>query len=520
MPARGLTDPAARCESLAGLSRAGKTGGWIAAGVFLAVAWLGPAGVSSAAAPRPHVVGNQLVDARSSQAFVPRGVNWPSFEYACSDGYGYSNSTGARTVGPDAAGAAAIARWHVNTVRLPLNQDCWLGDDGLPKFGKASGYRRAVRKWVATLHRAGLVVVLDLHWSGPAGVVANGQRAMADDRSDNFWGSVARTFRRDRSVIFDVFNEPYSRYGDTGLAFDLTWDCWLKGGCNAPRAHIRRPLTGSTFATIGMQALVDAIRATGARQPIMVSGRDFANDLSGWAANRPTDDQLVASFHNYNNQPCSSPACWDATIAPLVTQVPVVSGEFGANDCSASFVESFMDWADLRGVGYLMWAWWVLPHSRCSTHAVLANVKGDARPPNGTALKAHLAALAPRLTLAGPKTQVLDAALELRVRCSQPCRARAAGQLLVATRSAQRAAASTTFRLQPAARALPVGRTRTLAIKIPRKARRAAAAALRRSQSVSARITIVVTAGSHSSQKTRSVKLRAASGSARAQVHG
>ena len=461
----------------------------------------------SAAGPRLQVVGKHLVDARSSQVFVPRGVNWPSFEYACHDGYGYSNSATATSVGPDAAGARAIARWHINTVRVPLNQDCWLREDGLPAFGKARGYRAAVRRWVSTLHRAGLAVILDLHWSGPAGVVADGLRGMADRRSDDFWRSVARTFRKDRSVIFDVFNEPYERYGDNGLVFDLTWDCWRSGGCNAPRAHLLQPLDDTTFATIGMQAMVDAIRSTGATQPIMLAGRHFANDLRGWAANRPADDRLIASFHNYDFQPCHTKACWNATIAPLATEVPVVTGEFGEMDCAASHVKSFMKWADRHGVGYLMWAWWLLPDTRCSTLAVLADVNGRARAPNGTALKAHLAALAPRLSLGGPKTQVLDAAVEVRVRCKERCDARAAGQLRVATGSPNVAAASKTFRLEPASGALPPGRTRRLALEIPRKARQAAATALRGRRPVSALITVVVTNGSHSRRKRRSVRL-------------
>lgn len=39
---------------------------------------------ASAAAPQPVVVGNHFTDARTGAVFVPRGVNWPSFEYACS----------------------------------------------------------------------------------------------------------------------------------------------------------------------------------------------------------------------------------------------------------------------------------------------------------------------------------------------------------------------------------------------------------------------------------------------------
>ena len=482
---------------------------WSGVCVLVVAGCLGAAGVSHAAAPRIKVVGNHLVDARSGLVFVPRGVNWPSFEYACADGYGYSNLATKRSVGPTAAGAALIASWHVNTVRVPLNQDCWLGEDGLPRFGDVSGYRAAVRKWVAILHRAGLAVILDLHWSGPAGAVANGLRAMPDDRSDDFWRSVARTFRKDRSVIFDVFNEPYERYDATllKLVFDLTWDCWRDGGCNAPRAHLLEPLDGTTYPAIGMQALVDAVRSAGAGQPIMVGGRHFANDLGEWGAHRPADARLVASFHNYDFQPCHTEACWDATIAPLAGEVPVVTGEFGEIDCSAAHVKAFMRWADRHGVGYLMWAWWVLPEKGCSSLAVLANVHGKARAPKGTALRSHLASLAPRLTLGGPRIQVLDGAVEVRVRCRTRCQAFGQGRLLVAA-GAGTAATSGRFRLGSSSRALRRGRTRTLALRIPVKARRAAAAALLEQRSVSARITVVATDGSDSSRRTRSVQLR------------
>jgi hypothetical protein len=481
-------------ESLAGLSRARKSGCWVVAAVLLAVACLASPGLAAAGGPRLKVVGNQLIDNRSDQVFVARGVNWPSFEYACKDGYGYSNSANRRTVGPDAAGAALMLSWHINTVRLPVNQDCWLGDDKLPKFGRASGYRKALRKWVSVLHRAGLAVVLDLHWSGPKGIVANGQRAMADDRSDDFWRSIARVFKKDPSVIFDVFNEPYSRYGDSGLVFDLTWDCWRNGGCDAPRPHILQPLDGRTYKTIGMQAMIDAIRATGATQPIILSGRDFANDLNGWLANRPADGQLIAGFHNYSHQPCNTQACWDATVGPVAAQVPVISGEFGENDCAATHVNSFMNWADQRRIGYLIWAWWVLPDTHCSTLAVLADVKGHARAPNGTAFKSHLSRLAPRVTLGGAKTQTLDGAIEVRVRCRRVCRARVTGRLLRG--------------LKAVSRELPAGGTRTLALQLPAELRRAAAEALRMGKTVSARVTVVATADSLTTRKSRLVELR------------
>src|SRR4051794_15735696 len=85
--------------------------------------------------PQLQVAGNKLVDASPGQTFIPRGANWPSFEYACFYGYAYSNTAQDGNVDPSPQGAALIASWHINTVRVPLNQNCWLGLDGSPAFG-------------------------------------------------------------------------------------------------------------------------------------------------------------------------------------------------------------------------------------------------------------------------------------------------------------------------------------------------------------------------------------------------
>ena len=425
------------------------------------------------------------MDARSGQTFVPRGVNWPSFEYACSDGYGYSNVASAENVGPDAAGAALIASWHINTVRIPLNQDCWLGEDGLPRFGKTSGYRAAVSRWVTALHEADLAVVLDLHWSGPAGVVSDGQRAMPDDRSDDFWtlgrADVQEGPRGDlRRLQRALLALRHERDADLRPDLELLAQRRLRWR-RAPATG--RPLDGRTFTTIGAGG-------AGGRDPgdrgeaADHARRDRLRERPARSGSRtdPTTSRVVASFHNYGGHLCHNETCWDEVIAPIAAETPVVTGEFGETDCQTN-PESFMDWADRHGVGYLMWAWWVLPETGCSTLAVLADVNGTPRAPNGTALKAHLAALAPRISLGGGKTQALDKAVEVKVGCTKVCFARASGRLVAAGRS---------FRLKPTFRGLSARRKRTLALKVSSKARRAAAAALKRHRAVSARITIVV----------------------------
>lgn len=374
---------------------------------MLTAAWcaclLASAAGAQAAAPSLAVSGNRLVDTATGATFVPRGVNWPSFEYACFYGYGHSNEAGAASVGPTAEQAALIASWHANVVRVPLNQDCWLGDDGSPGGGlTAAGYRDAVASWVGLLHGAGLAVILDLHWSGPLGVPADGQRMLADDRSPEFWSSVAARFKDDRGVLFDAFNEPYSRDGLT-----LAWACWRDGGCPVAVRNDDQADDGRRFVAAGMTTLVAAIRAAGAPQPILLGGLDYANDLREWLASKPADDQLVASFHNYDGQRCQTVACWDAEIAPLAAQVPVVTGEFGETDCRDTHVVSFMDWADARGVGYLGWQWVVLAPNElrdpaCSSLRLIEDTSGTPAAPNGTALKAHLAALATGTPVPGP----------------------------------------------------------------------------------------------------------------------
>src|SRR5438445_502366 len=114
-----------------------------------------------------------------------------------------------------------MASWHINTVRVPLNEDCWLGINGTPDAFSGSNYRDAIVAYVGRLHAAGLYAIVDLHWSAQGTLPADGRtgqgRQMADrDHAPAFWRSVATTFRTDPAVVFHLFNEPH----------DITWpDC-------------------------------------------------------------------------------------------------------------------------------------------------------------------------------------------------------------------------------------------------------------------------------------------------------
>jgi endoglucanase len=360
-----------------------------------------------APAPTPVVQANKLVDTRTGATFVPHGANWPSFEYACSEGWGYSQG------GATAAAAAAMQSWGINTVRLPLNENCWLGSDS-SDYGTAAGYRSAVAAWVSILNSHGIVVILDLHWTAPPGQHALGQWPMADSQSVTFWSSVALAYSSNPSVIFDLFNEPYSIWNSAtdSYTFQLSWTCWESGGCTAPYVDANQEVitgTGSgTYTVVGMAAMVSAVRTAGASQPIMLGGLNYGNDLSGWLAHKPNDSQLIASWHNYPGQlSCSLPtltACWNSATSAVAASVPIITGEFGETDGGSSYLTEYMNWADSKGIGYLPWAWWDSTGltGDAADYALYTGSNFTPKAPEGTAYKAHLASL--------PSTPVLPPA--------------------------------------------------------------------------------------------------------------
>lgn len=296
-----------------------------------------------------HVVGNQIEDG-GGRVLVPRGVDRMGTEYQC-----IKAGLGTDFDGPvDQASVSAMLTWNVNIVRVPLNEDCWLGINGEPANGKtAAQYQSDIMNWVSLLNQNGIIVILDLHWNNGGTNQATGQEPMTDlDHAPAFWTSVATAFKSNSSVIFDLYNEPFVGFNtNTGTG----WACW-KSGSTAPNTS---PCADVPFAVAGMQTLINSVRATGATNILMLGGLAYSNDLTGWLANEPTDPDhnLAASAHVYNFNTCSNTGCWSSQIAPVKAQVPVIAGEIGENDCASGFINGLTSWFDSENISYLAWTW-------------------------------------------------------------------------------------------------------------------------------------------------------------------
>jgi endoglucanase len=328
------------------------------------------------------VRGNHFVNARG-QAFRLLGVNRSGAEYTCLRRYWrtrgvFDGPTSGRSI-------AAIKRWGVTAVRLPLNETCWLGINRVPISRRA--YRMAVVDYVRRLNAAKLDVILDMHWAAPGRRHAVGYIPMPDaDHAPAFWRSVARTFKSDHAVLFDLYNQPHG----------VSWNCW-RNGCTLPAGGLGNNWH-PTYRAVGMQQLINAVRSTGATQPIILGGLNFALDVDGWLANRPHDPigQLVADEHNYGRtHPCTG-RCLGA-ISSVARHVPVVIGEFGESDCAHGYVRAFMRYADRHRLSYLGWTWNASP-SGCTRGHELSLMRNWAGVPTryGLGLKVHLQALAHR----------------------------------------------------------------------------------------------------------------------------
>jgi hypothetical protein len=345
-----------------------------------------------------RVAGNRFVDARGRTIRL-KGFNHSGAEFSCIEGDGFFDTPDGAA--PTESTVRAMRGWTGTTaVRIPLNEQCWLGLPAAPKAYAGAAYREAVHAFVDRLNRNGLVAVLDLHRSAPAAAASQEQEQMPDrDHSPTFWRSVGAAFADRPAVVFDLFNEPFP-YGETNST--RAWDCWRAGGCTLASVN-----SGQPYVAAGMNELIAAVRSSGARNVVLAGGIHYAEGMTQWLAYRPVDPlrQLAASFHAYSfNTYCAGTACYDRDLGPLIAAVPLYVGEIGPTltlgadgideNCprdavrDGGFAASTLDWLDQHRVSYAAWSWNTWP----DCWALVRDLEGDPTPGWGVQMKARLAA--------------------------------------------------------------------------------------------------------------------------------
>jgi hypothetical protein len=206
---------------------------------------------TAAQPPSLHRVGNKLLDRDTGKPVVLKGMAMMGGEYSCVHGQGVFAGPANETV------VDGMVAWGINAIRLPMNEDCWLGQHGVDPRVSGPAYQSRFVQFVELLLSRGFVVVLDLHWTNSTGGLARGQDLFLSSSSPKFWASVAShpALRSRPGVVFELFNEPHDAPGGTAK---LTPECFLNGqGC--PHAAVAAG-DGSNGCTAALQQLCGSAR--------------------------------------------------------------------------------------------------------------------------------------------------------------------------------------------------------------------------------------------------------------------
>ena len=333
------------------------------------------------ASPAVKVSGNHLIDAAGNTLQL-RGVNVSALEFVAAQGWNPADPWGGQS--PD---WRAIRSWKANTVRIPLNEASWLGYQCTDPAGKTrnpdpgGNYKAVVAKAVSGATAAGFYVILDLHWSAPGKFCPLAQNPMADaDHSIAFWSSLAAQFKSSPNVLFELFNEPFVGY--SGPVSQADWQIIMQGGKQSYYITGDNPYQANyTWEVAGMQQMLNAVRATGATNVVLIGTPSWAQDLSRWLANAPTDPlkQIGVVWHAYpqlsgqksdnTNKSVDGQArvpklgavayTWASAI--LDAGYPILITETGDHNApgttGAPYLASLLPWADVHDVSYLGWTW-------------------------------------------------------------------------------------------------------------------------------------------------------------------
>ena len=140
-----------------------------------------------------------------------------------------------------------------------------------------------------------------------------------------FWKDAAARYKNNPAVLFELFNEPHG----------ISWPVWRNGG------NLKGPENTNTDVNVvenkektageistGMQALVDAVRSTGASNVVLAGGLDWSYNLSGvlngYALNDSSGNGIGYVWHNY---PWKSG--WQANGLVVAEQYPIILTEVG-----------------------------------------------------------------------------------------------------------------------------------------------------------------------------------------------
>ena len=265
---------------------------------------------------RLAVDGADLLDATSRQPVRLRGVNVCSLEFDAQGTNWKLGSSGSALLQT----LADPARWKANVVRMPVNQQWFLEDDA---------YVERIERLIDEANALGIYVLLDVQWEVGRKLEPYHENILElptfgeGNTTEAFWHRASARWVNRTNLLYDLINEPHN-YSDVDTA-------------------------------AAMQALVDAIRQRDSEAIIVISGPNWAHSVDYYRTRPLSGANLVYSAHQY--LPYDEPAGFGARFGDAARTLPVLLGEFLAEEKNADYAGQVIDAAERYGLeGWLPWA--------------------------------------------------------------------------------------------------------------------------------------------------------------------
>ena len=216
---------------------------------------------------------------------------------------------------------AAIHAYHADTIRLQVSQPSLNPNSTLydPQ------YFTDVESAIKQARAAGFVVLVMMQDEMITG--DSGEDPLPSLETQNDWDLFTSAFGSDRGVIFELYNEP------SLTASPAAWLLWLNGG----------EYQGQTY--LGMQTLVNHIRASGAENVLVVDGLGVKATNPSNPNQQPISEasatlqnvltvadplnRIVYAVHPYQHGLLDE-SLWDEEFGKPSTLVPVWADEWSA----------------------------------------------------------------------------------------------------------------------------------------------------------------------------------------------
>lgn len=290
--------------------------------------------------PPLRTSGNRIINSTTGAPILLRGVNRSGLEYSDPDEQGFLSGGSISR----AEIYCITQQWHANIIRLPFNQDWVLRG----RAGRtAEEYQQALDQVIFWASMFGAYTLLDLQWLDVERVYGGNRNFVAplpNMQSIELWSTLARRYKDEPAVLYDLFNEPHDRLPDDPYPLNKP------DGTTYPASQMR--VTMNEWQPWA-RALTQAIRNENPDALIFIGGTNWAYDLRGM----PIDDldNVVYSTHVYPNKG----ADWDNVFGDLSESVPVFAGELGGADTPAEldYVRRLLDYLRQKEIGFAAWSW-------------------------------------------------------------------------------------------------------------------------------------------------------------------